>query len=162
MALGLADVSDCFHRMRIPTTLGAWFCRPPVTAGEMSVVGMNLGKRPLGPYELIFPCPDTLPMGFSWSVYLCQCAGKALFKHGTRFEKCPVVSDRDKPIFHESEPKECEDCCGYMYVDNRVGRVAGESREGHMKTDVDFLTMQGSTITVFRSVIPKSLLLERF
>ena len=45
---------------------GARFCLPQVTAGEMDVVG-------IGPYDLIFPCPATLPRSFSWSVYLSMC-----------------------------------------------------------------------------------------
>ena len=49
----------------------------------MKVVGMKMGNRALRPYDLIFPCPATLPMGFSWSVYLCQCAGEPLFRHGS-------------------------------------------------------------------------------
>ena len=40
-----------------PFQLGAWFCLPQVTAGEMDVVGMDLGSGALGPYDLIFPCP---------------------------------------------------------------------------------------------------------
>ena len=71
---------------------------------------MNLGNRALRPYDLIFLCPATLLMGFSWSVHLCQCAGEPLFRHSTLLEKCPLVNDRDRaPIFHKSERKECED-----------------------------------------------------
>ena len=63
-------------------------------------------------------------MGFTWSVYLSQCAGEALFKRATRLEKCPLVNDRDRPsTFHEGQSKECEDCHGYAYVDN-IGVLA--------------------------------------
>ena len=80
---------------------------------------MDLGNGALGPYDLIFPCLATLPRFFSWSVYLCQCAEETLFKRATRLEKCPLVSDRDRPpIFQECQTKECEDCFGYVYVDN--------------------------------------------
>ena len=58
----------------------------------MDVVGMDLGNGALGPYDLIFPCPATLPMGFSWSVYLCQCVEEALFKRATRLEKVSIGS----------------------------------------------------------------------
>ena len=47
MALGTADVSDCFHRMRIPTGLGAWFCLPQVTAGEMDIAGVDETSMPV-------------------------------------------------------------------------------------------------------------------
>ena len=77
-----------------------------VTAGEVGIVGMDLG---IGPYDTVFPCPSTLPMGFSWSVYLCQCAGETLFKRVTRFERCPVVDDRGgAPIFHEPSAQDDE------------------------------------------------------
>ena len=70
-------------------------------------------------YDLIFQCPATLPMGFSWSVYLCLCAGETLFRRATRLDRCPLVNDRDKaPIFHEFIGKECDDTFGYVYVDN--------------------------------------------
>ena len=50
---------------------------------------------------------------------MSQCAGEALFKRATRLEKCPLVNDRDRPsTFHEGQSKECEDCHGYVYVDN--------------------------------------------
>ena len=58
------EMSDCFQNM--------WFCLPQVTAGEMDVVGMDLGNGALGPYDLIFPCPAKLPMRFSWSVSAVQ------------------------------------------------------------------------------------------
>ena len=100
MALSMADVSDCVHRVTIPTCLGAWFCLPHSTAGEME---LDLSSGALGLYDLVFPCPSRFLLGFSWSVYLCQCAGEALFKRATRLARCPLVNDRDQaPIFHES------------------------------------------------------------
>ena len=70
MALDLADVSDCFHRMTIRTSLGSWLCLPQEAAGEIDMVGVDLGGWPLD-----FPCPAMFPMGLSWSVHLCQCSG---------------------------------------------------------------------------------------
>ena len=64
---------------------------------------MDLESGALGPHDLVFPCPSKLPMGFSWSVYLCQCAGETLFKRAMRLERCPLVDDRGRaPIFHDS------------------------------------------------------------
>ena len=132
------QMSDCFHQMRIPFRLGAWFCLPQVTAGEMDVVGMDLGNGALGPYDLIFPCPATLPKGFSWSVYLCQCVEEALFKRATRLEKCPSVNDRESLLFlQECQTKGCEDCSGYVYEDH-IG-VSSTSRSRARRR----LTMQG-------------------
>ena len=89
---------------------------------------MDLGCGALGPCDLIFPCPATLPMGFSWSVSLCQCAGETLFKRATRLERCPQVNDCDgAPIFHESPGEECEDTFGYVHVDAKT--VTGSTLE---------------------------------
>ena len=44
MALGMADVSDCFHRMRIPTTLGAWVLPPTGHSWRDGHSGYGLGS----------------------------------------------------------------------------------------------------------------------
>ena len=60
-------------------------------------------------------------MGFSWSVYCCQCAGEALFKRATRPERCLLVDDRGRaPIFRDSPGQENDndDKFGNVYVDD--------------------------------------------
>ena len=73
--LGLADVSDCFHRMRILTILGAWFCLPPVTAVEMDVVGMDLGIGVSRSYDLIFSVPGCTADGIHLECVLVPVCG---------------------------------------------------------------------------------------
>ena len=95
----------------------------------------------LGPVTWVFPCPATLPMGFSWSVYLCQCAEEALFKRATRLEKCPLVNDRDgPPIFTQCQTRECEDCLGFVHADKHwsVKHVAREGRRSHGELTTTF------------------------
>ena len=124
--------------MRILTSLGAWFCLPQFAAGEMNIVGMDLGSGALGPYDLVFPCPSTLPMGFSWSVYLCHRAGEALFTRATRLERCPLVNDRDQaPVFHES-PGGRQVRIRLRGQHRGAGHLARESKRCHRKGDDDF------------------------
>ena len=64
------QMSDRFQNMRTPSSLGAWFCLPQVTTGEMDVVGMDLGNEALGPYDLIF----RVLLHCRWvSVGVCTC-----------------------------------------------------------------------------------------
>ena len=57
VSLGVSDVSDAFHRMRIGKELSAYFCLPAVTAGELRMTGWVLilldGLRI--PQQLRFP-----------------------------------------------------------------------------------------------------------
>ena len=43
VSLGVSDVSDAFHRMRIPLEPSAYFCLPEVTAEEMRLTGAGRG-----------------------------------------------------------------------------------------------------------------------
>ena len=58
---------------------------------------------------------------------------------------CPLVNDRDRPsTFHEGQSKECENCHGYVYVDN-IGVLAASRSTAE----------EVSLPKVSRSVIPK-------
>ena len=60
------DLSDYYHRIRMPSTWWDWFALPPVLAGEIGGVGGYANDA------LVYPCITTLPMGFSHAVYLAQ------------------------------------------------------------------------------------------
>ena len=60
------DLSDYYHRIRMPSTWWDWFALPPVLAGEIGGVDGYTND------SLIYPCITTLPMGFSHAVYLAQ------------------------------------------------------------------------------------------
>ncbi|CAK0860615.1 unnamed protein product [Prorocentrum cordatum] len=42
--IGMADVKDCFHRMRIDSALSQYFCLPPVKAGAFGVTEVEGAK----------------------------------------------------------------------------------------------------------------------
>ncbi|CAK0833049.1 unnamed protein product, partial [Prorocentrum cordatum] len=42
--IGMADVKDCFHRMRIDSALSQYFCLPPVKAGAFGVAEVEGAK----------------------------------------------------------------------------------------------------------------------
>ncbi|CAK0795513.1 unnamed protein product, partial [Prorocentrum cordatum] len=74
--LGVGDVADCFHRMRLAKTAGGdirrYFCWPPLAskyAGVSEVDGVAAR-----PDEKIWPMCASLPMGFSWSLHFAQTA----------------------------------------------------------------------------------------
>ena len=60
------DLSDYYHRIRMPSSWHDYFALPPVTAGD---VGGIVGYRDT---DVVYPCITTLPMGFSHAVYLAQ------------------------------------------------------------------------------------------
>ena len=52
--LGVADVDNCFHRIKIKEDLGQYFVLPRVfSARELGVVGQVYDGRVLGPDSLV-------------------------------------------------------------------------------------------------------------
>ena len=43
-----------------------------VVAGELGVTGVDYGWGPVSTDEVLTPCFNSLPMGFSWSLYFCE------------------------------------------------------------------------------------------
>ena len=76
VALGMADFQDCFHRYRQPSWLSEYFALPPLKASELGRAGSWLGGEALGPDTLVWPCPGSLCMGFSWSLFFVQRANE--------------------------------------------------------------------------------------
>lgn len=60
------DLDNFYHRLRLPDWMRDFFALPPVRAGD---VGMS---STFGEETLIFPRCNTLPMGWSHSVYVAQ------------------------------------------------------------------------------------------
>ena len=65
-----ADMSNAFYRMGIPEKLGDLFSLPPVRAKH--VPGIKLSDALPDPNQILVPCLCVLPMGWSWSLHLCQ------------------------------------------------------------------------------------------
>ena len=74
--LGTGDVKDCFHRIIMPAWMSPYFCFPEISAGEVGLEGQWLEGVLLSRDTMVRPCPRSLPMGFSWSLYFCQESGQ--------------------------------------------------------------------------------------
>ena len=66
-----ADIKDCFYAVRVPPKLADYFClMTDLTCHEIfQITGGEFGEE--GSLELLSPCISVLPMGFSWSFFLC-------------------------------------------------------------------------------------------
>jgi hypothetical protein len=72
VALGLADVKDCFHRCRWPKWLAEYFCLDSVPAGLVGLGGSSINGQVLSAEDMVFPCAGSLVMGFTWSLFFAQ------------------------------------------------------------------------------------------
>jgi hypothetical protein len=64
------DLDNFYHRMILPAWIQPFFALPTVRADE---VGVDVA-RAFGPSAWVFPMCRTMPMGWSWSVFLAQAA----------------------------------------------------------------------------------------
>ena len=76
--VGLSDVKDCFHRMRVPSWLARYFAWEPVEARVVGLAGTEIDGKTLRPHDLVWPCSGSLCQGFSWSLYFAQRANEFL------------------------------------------------------------------------------------
>ena len=98
MAVGIGDVKDCFHRLIIPMELARYFCFEGGKAGELGVEGLTIEGQYLHYDSIIYPCPKTLSMGFSWALYLCQCATSSKLSKNVDSSLFRPISDRSAPL----------------------------------------------------------------
>jgi hypothetical protein len=71
--MGVGDISDAFHRLRIHLDLGEYFAYPyAVPAREFGLVGRTISGQQIFDGDSVWPCAASLPMGFSWSLFFCQ------------------------------------------------------------------------------------------
>ena len=92
--VGTADVKDAFHRMRMPRWLGDYFGLPPVRAKDLGL--REVEGEPVSPDALLTPIPISLPMGFSWSLFLCQDANEE--QVGAVLPRCQLLTDHGQPM----------------------------------------------------------------
>ena len=79
------DLSDYYHRIKMPVAWHPYFALPVVRAGD---IGSDIG------YDndtMVYPCITTLPMGFSHAVYLAQAAHEHLID-----TRVPLLPSRDR------------------------------------------------------------------
>ncbi|CAK0845234.1 unnamed protein product [Prorocentrum cordatum] len=113
--IGMADVKDCFHRMRIDSALSQYFCLPPVKAGAFGVTEVEGTKVQTS--TAIYPCWQVLPMGFSWSLYFAQRANEEVSRRSSALLRGPGLSDHGPPLVF-APGRASQEVRHYVYVDN--------------------------------------------
>eukprot|EP00971_Amphidinium_carterae_P288077 5718871-Amphidinium_carterae.1 len=134
-----ADISNCFYRMGVPDDLGRCFSLPTLAAHHIDPrIRAMYG---LGENDRILPHLRVLPMGWSWSLHLCQNIVAGLMqKH---FPPCRMIGDKREAVVLSRETK----LCGASYVDNLA--VFGLSREDvDNKMDEIISTFSGKKLLI--------------
>ena len=116
--LGLSDVKDCFHRMKVPVWLSKHFAWESVPAKVVGLQGCVLDGKLLNPLDPVFPCAGSLCQGFSWSLYFAQrvnqykCQILPSLSHGF------LVNDKSPPVVMKIGATDSTPPHFYVYVDN--------------------------------------------
>ena len=116
--LGVADVSDCFHRMKFGPELKElkkFFGYPAILAGDLGL--SELDGQYLAPETEVFPLAESLPMGWAWSLYFAQCVNEYQLSISMRVAKPLVMSDRGPPLVFRPA-SDARTVGSYVYVDN--------------------------------------------
>ena len=115
--LGLSDVKDCFHRLRVPLWLSKFFCWAAVPAKVVGLAGTELEGRILRPLDPVYPCAGSLCQGFSWSLYFAQRANEEMCRRCSVLGRSIISNDRGQPIVLRLSGTG-EVAHYYVYVDN--------------------------------------------
>ena len=117
LVFGLADVKDCFHRLRQPEWLSKYFCWDPIPASWVKgLIGTMVDGKKVERGDMLYPMPSSLCMGFSWSLYFAQKANENLMSRVPVLKNSQIMSDRGFPVVFEPEKENT--VRHYVYVDN--------------------------------------------
>ena len=110
LQLGSADITNAFYGMSVLEDLSRLFTLPSIRAKYLDASAF--GGRAFAPDDVLLPCLRVLPMGWSWSLHLCQClvasvVGKFIV-HGN------MIADKSPPVVLDAPSA----VCGAAYVDN--------------------------------------------
>ena len=125
--IGLSDVRDCFHRMRVPQWLAKYFAWEPVPAYLLGLEGAVLEGVTLGRYDMVWPCAGSLCQGFSWSLFFAQRANEHQASLTGPLRGAHLANDRGGPVVLNVGKIGTDDRYFYVYVDN-LG-VIGSDKE---------------------------------
>ena len=121
LSVGLSDVKDCFHRLKQPMWLSEYFRLLPIKASLLKMEGTYLGGKLLEADDEIYPCPGSLCMGFSWSLYFAQEINQGLMKLAPSLSISHLAADRERPMTFgtkEDTVHPVDMVRHYVYVDN--------------------------------------------
>ncbi|CAE7423542.1 SLC34A1 [Symbiodinium pilosum] len=116
--IGLSDVKDCFHRLRVPMWIARFFAWEAVPAKTVGLENTYADGKFVGPLDPVFPCAGSLCQGFSWSLYFAQKANEYLSKTTPLLAQARLLHDRGDPLVLHVGRLEDEADHFYMYVDN--------------------------------------------
>ena len=116
--LGLSDVKDCFHRMKVPVWLSKYFAWDAVPAKVVGLQGTMLEGKVLSPLDAVYPCAGSLCQGFSWSLYFAQRVNQYKCQTLNCLSSGRLVNDRSPPIVMKIGGTSVSHPHYYVYVDN--------------------------------------------
>ena len=83
--------------MRIPGCLQAFFALPSVLGPEVGYKGKTIDRKSLAPDSLVYLVLTTFPMGFSWTMFLCQDVTDHCTLAGSADSSLVVCGDHSTP-----------------------------------------------------------------
>ncbi|CAE7943852.1 unnamed protein product, partial [Symbiodinium sp. KB8] len=92
--LGLSDVKDCFHRLRVPMWLARYFAWEAVPAKVVGLQNSYVDGEYVGPLDPVWPCAGSLCQGFSWSLYFAQRANERVSQSCSLLAEARLLHDR--------------------------------------------------------------------
>ena len=118
VVLGLSDVKDCFHRLRVPLWVSRYFAWQAVPAKTVGLENSYVDEVFVGPLDAVYPCAGSLCQGWSWSLYFAQRANEQLALSIPLLREASLAHDRGPPVVirvgGSTEPRQYV----YVYVDN--------------------------------------------
>ena len=111
--VGSGDLANAFYTLGVPDDLAQMFTLPPIKAEYLGVD--NPGGESWRRGQWITPYLTVLPMGWAWSLHLCQSVLMKAIKDAG-FDVDQVISDKGRPVHLRST--EQIGCGGY--VDNFI------------------------------------------
>ena len=132
--MGLGDVNNCFHRLKMPPGMHRCFALEPINSKYTPL------KNELQTGTPVYPCLSSFPMGFSWSLWVAQRCGETLLSQVPGLGKPSIASDYSAPMIigHRHPPRY------YLYVDN-FGVLGHDEKkvEALLENGCGWLTEQG-------------------
>lgn len=126
--IGLSDVRDCFHRMRVPGWLSRFFAWEAVPAHVVGLTGQIVDGKTLKHDDAVFPCAGSLCQGFSWSLYFAQRANEFLCQSISPLADAQLSNDRGGPIVMKIGKHARAQSHFYVYVDN-LGVIGSDRKD---------------------------------
>ena len=95
--MGMADMDNCFHRIRISESFGQFFCLPTMlSAKELGLVGQTQSGVVLQADSRVYVCCRSLPIGFGWSLYSAQRINEERMQQSELLKESKLVNDDNR------------------------------------------------------------------